>query len=248
MNLKKHGDRWDAMGDMDAMWAVLSGGDKKHNKWEINAFFETGKKQIEALIKKLEGIPSSINYERALDFGCGLGRLTRGLSYYFDECVGVDISENMILKARKFNNDRSNCRFVKNSSDDLKIFSDDTFSFIFSLIVLQHMPSKVIIKKYIQEFVRCLQPSGILVFQLPSHIPLIKRIQPKRRLYNFLSSMGVNPKLLYNHLGLHPISMRAIHEEEVVAFLEQLGAKILKVEPDGYAGKYIQSRTYYVMK
>jgi len=38
---------------------------------------------------------------RALDFGCGLGRLTQPLAERFDEAVGVDIAASMIEGARR---------------------------------------------------------------------------------------------------------------------------------------------------
>ncbi|MBN2519141.1 MAG: class I SAM-dependent methyltransferase, partial [Bacteroidales bacterium] len=48
-------------------------------------------------------INKHINGRKALDFGCGTGRSTRFLQQYGFDCIGVDISENMINKAKEFN-------------------------------------------------------------------------------------------------------------------------------------------------
>ena len=41
--------------------------------------------------------------DRALDFGCGVGRLTRALGTRFESALGVDISAGMIEQARRLN-------------------------------------------------------------------------------------------------------------------------------------------------
>ncbi len=45
-----------------------------------------------------------INYNDtlALDFGCGIGRLTQLLCKFFKKCIGVDISKEMIKLANKY--------------------------------------------------------------------------------------------------------------------------------------------------
>lgn len=47
-------------------------------------------------------IDEHVRGTKALDFGCGTGRSTRFLSKLGFETVGIDISENMIKKARQF--------------------------------------------------------------------------------------------------------------------------------------------------
>ncbi len=104
---------------------------------------------------------------RALDFGCGVGRLTQALATYFEEVVGIDIAPSMVNLAKRYNRFGSRCIYYVNDTDNLRRFSDQEFHFIYTTIVLQHMKPEYA-KSYIKEFLRVLKPQGILIFQLPS--------------------------------------------------------------------------------
>jgi SAM-dependent methyltransferase len=93
--------------------------------------------------------------------------------------VGVDISQEMIRKADSLNR-YAHCRYVVNPGTRLP-FADASFSFIYSNIVLQHVPPRYS-RRYLREFVRVLAPGGILVFGLQDslllpHPPLLSRIR-----------------------------------------------------------------------
>jgi ubiquinone/menaquinone biosynthesis C-methylase UbiE len=166
----------------------------------------------------------------AVDFGCGVGRLSRGLAANFQSYVGVDISEPMIAQAKEWNRDCTRCRFVLNTTGDLAILESNTVDLIYTKYVLQHLPSEMMIRSYLQEFIRVLQPGGLLVFQLPSNIGLLHRFQPRRRLYTFLRELGFSDRYLLGPLRLTPMEMRAIPEKVVDAFIRSLGATVIRVE------------------
>jgi SAM-dependent methyltransferase len=102
----------------------------------------------------------------ALDFGCGVGRLTQALAPHFVRVYGVDIAPSMIEQAEILNRHGENCRYLLNQSSDLSLFPDAMFDFIYSQIVLQHMAPRYALK-YVAEFLRVLRPGGVAVFQLP---------------------------------------------------------------------------------
>jgi SAM-dependent methyltransferase len=118
----------------------------------------------------LRYIASELNFDirrgAALDFGCGVGRLTQALCRHFERAVGVDIAPSMIRLANQFNRFGDRCRYCLNEANDLRLFADDSFDFIYSNLVLQHMQPDYS-KNYIKEFVRVLAPGGIAFFQLP---------------------------------------------------------------------------------
>jgi ubiquinone/menaquinone biosynthesis C-methylase UbiE len=248
LNWTRYQKDWDEFSEMDPFWAVLADPAKKYGKWDGEEFYRTGQVEIDRLMEQANKLGYPAKRERSLDFGCGLGRLTRALSRYFKESYGVDISETMLAKARELNRDFGNCQFVHNPKNDLQIFDENQFDLIYSNIVLQHVPSKKVIRSYLTEFVRILKPNGLIVFQLPSHIPLLKKIQPRRRLYSVLRTFGLSDKFLYWKLGLFPILMNYIPVEEVTKLLEGRGAKILEILPSSDAGSMIESRRYYVTK
>lgn len=104
---------------------------------------------------------------RALDFGCGVGRLTLPLARRFDEVIGVDVSPSMVALARAGAGDDAGVSFVVNDAPDLGRFADGTFDLVLSDLVLQHVGPDLQ-RRYVAELCRLLAPGGLAVFQLPS--------------------------------------------------------------------------------
>ncbi len=238
---------WEELAKLDPCWAILSDRTKQFGRWDLDEFFHMGDQEVSRLIESAERM-GYWGRDTVLDFGCGMGRLTRALSKYFNRCVGVDISEEMIRKARELNGDIANCQFKVNASAELQQFENDQFDLIYTNIVLQHIPTKAAILCYVAELVRTLKPQGLLVMQIPTAIPFRRLIQPRRRLYVFLKSLGFAGAFLYRRLGLHPMQMNYVRQEKVLSFLKEIGATIVQVEGDCMAGSGIESRTYYVTK
>ncbi len=249
MSLSKIKQDWEALGELDPCWAVLTSLPKgQSGEPDFDAFFCTGEEEIAGVMQKSEQLGRPSKRGLVLDFGCGLGRLTRALSAYFSRCCGVDISAPMVERARELNQSATNCEFVLNMSGDLRQFPDDHFDMIYTARVLQHIPTRVAIKAYLGEFVRVLNPGGLLVFQLPSFIRVRNRIQPRRRLYAFLKALGVGEKTLLTRLNLSPMHMTFIPKADVIDYLHTLGVDVLDVHPDSMCGPTIESHTYYVTK
>jgi ubiquinone/menaquinone biosynthesis C-methylase UbiE len=247
MQVERQERDWDELAELDPYWAILTAPDKRFGGWNSEEFFAIGTIEIAALIERIERLGHPQHRERALDFGCGLGRITRALAKHFDECVGVDISENMVRRARDLNADVPGASFVVNRANDLVRFDDASFDLVFSTIVLQHVPDRLTIESYIAEFCRVVRHGGLVMFQLPSHIPVIYRTQWRRRLYAGLRRLGVGAPFLYRRLRLIPIAMSYIPEPEIVALVESVGARVLEVETVA-AEAGIRSSTYYVTR
>lgn len=239
---------WDELASLDPLFFVLTTRGKQGGQWDVQEFFSTGEQEIARLLSFAESYHRPAAWNKAVDFGCGVGRLTRALSTRFAQCWGVDGSEKMVLLAKQLNNDFANCEFVVNHSDKLPMFPNDTLDMICSEIVLQHLPSRDLIRSYILEFVRILGRDGLLVFQVPSYIPFQDRLQPRRRLYNLLRSLGLSEDILYRKIRLTPMSMMNLPETEVLSILKNAGARVLDVTSEKMAGKSLESRTYYVTK
>jgi ubiquinone/menaquinone biosynthesis C-methylase UbiE len=90
-----------------------------------------------------------------------VGRLTQALARRFQSCVGIDISQEMITQANALNR-YGHCRYVVNATPQIP-FANETFSFLYSNIVLQHVPRRFAVN-YLREFTRVLAPRGMLVF------------------------------------------------------------------------------------
>jgi len=242
---KKH---WEDLAKIDPCWAILADPRKKFRRWDLDEFFLTGEREISRLMETALqlGYPQANNL--ALDFGCGMGRLTGALSKRFEKCVGVDISEEMIRRATELNTNLTNCEFVLNVSGALEQFSQHSFDLIYTSVVLQHIPTKAGIMRYIADFIRTLKPGGLLVMQVPCFVPWRLAVQPRPRLYELLRCLGFRESFLYERLKLHPVTMCAVSEKEMLSFLKNLGATTLKVLRDSMAGPRIESRTYFVTR
>lgn len=238
---------WTELGEKDPFWAILTESRKKGNKWTVEDFFATGEKEIDELMGQVRSTGFDVIRGKALDFGCGAGRLTRRLADYFDEVAGVDIAESMVELARSHNQKGDRCRFYLNERDDIKLFADSSFSFIYSSITLQHMEARLA-RNYIEEFVRVLVPGGLAVFQVTS--------EPEKKRRSFADTAkrliaGVIPGPLfryylrrrYGHEAV--MEMHGIRKEEVVEFLESIGADIVDIIPDRSAAGWLSYRYFF---
>ena len=161
-SLDKLKNAWEGLAGRDALSAILTDDSKAGGKWNLSEFMATGEAEIETVLNHLASIGHAPDFSgAALDFGCGVGRLTQALARRFSGCVGVDISQYMIQQAESLNQ-YPHCRYRTNSSARLP-FEDASFAFIYSNIVLQHVP-RSLAKNYLREFVRVLAADGVLVF------------------------------------------------------------------------------------
>ena len=82
------------------MRAILARSEKKNVPWDVGKFFQSGVFEIDAMLQYAESIQPLRGKKYALDFGCGVGRLTQALASHFERVCGVDISPAMIQHAR----------------------------------------------------------------------------------------------------------------------------------------------------
>ena len=211
---------WEEWALLDPKWAICTRRDKKYGKWGDEEFFDSGRNEVEGALRQIEANKLHVHYGRALDFGCGVGRLTRALSGHFNEVVGVDCSGTMISIAREMHKSQAKITFHEHQGHDLRLYNDNEFDFVFSLITLQHVPDTKIIKRYLEEFLRVAKPGGVIYFNLPteSAYPLLKEWLLKIRgvLYSFAVRLGFSRKYLYYKLRFKPfMCMNHLPAEEV---------------------------------
>ena len=151
MNLSELRQAWNDLAAKDAMWAVLTGPYGTAREWDEEAFFPTGVTEIESVLDRLRRAGVTPRFDRALDFGCGVGRLTQALGRHFQRAHGVDIASAMLARAEALNRLGDRCQYHLNETDDLSLFADGLFDFVYSRITLQHMEARYR-RRYIAEF------------------------------------------------------------------------------------------------
>ena len=250
MTLKRVRRHWDVLGQKDPLWAVLTSDDKRGNRWRVDEFFATGQDEIEEVTKYVEALGVELDHRNALDFGCGVGRLTQALADRFEVVWGIDIAPSMIEQAKHYDRHHGTCHYILNERADLRMFENASFGFIYSNIVLQHIESRYQ-RSYIQEFVRVLTPGGVLVFQLPS-----ERIEGERERWGSLKRairsitpapiLSAYKRVRWGRRAL--IKMWGMPRDEVTELLRAEGATILDVRADRFAGANWAGFRYAVTK
>lgn len=235
---------WDDLAELDPLWAVLSQPAFTHGGGDVDAFFATGAGEVSGALDVARELDRPVRFGRALDFGCGVGRLTRALGAHFERCVGVDVSPRMIDAALSLNDGVPNLEFVLNTDPDLRTFESGSFDLAYSSIVLQHLRSTAEIERFVSELVRVTAPDGLAIFQLPNAISLRYRLQPRRRAYSLFRALGVGPDALYRR-GLNPIQVRALAESRVRELVAAAGGEVARVVADDSVPQLTSNR-YFV--
>lgn len=233
--VEKLRSRWDEHGRNDPMWAVLTDPGKAGGRWDAAEFYAHGDSEITALMRRLEELGVLNARKKALDFGCGVGRLTNALADHYDHVYGVDISTEMVKRAAELAPNASRCTFQANVAADLRLFPDDHFDLVHSSIVLQHVGPELT-RAYLAEFGRVVKPGGVVHFQLP-----VKPVHGPIGL-----ALRIAPKALLNRL--RGMSMHGVPETRVHALLRGRGLDIVVTDPDESAGPRWISRRYTAVK
>ena len=157
-------EAFEQFGRQDPMYAALTRGGRENRGWDPEEFFATGRAEIDAVLAYVRDLGLEPGRGRALDFGCAIGRLTQALAEHFDEAVGVDIADAMVEAARAHNRHGDRVSYRVNPNPHLGILESDTFDFVYTNKVLQHIPPRPQLA-YVKEFMRVLRPGGVAVFQ-----------------------------------------------------------------------------------
>lgn len=227
MNLREWQDNWDALGKDDPLWVILTDPTKKGGRWDPKDFFADGEKEIGSVMRELEEKGHSVARGVALDFGCGVGRLSQALAAHFETVHGVDISPSMIEHAKRFNRFPAKVQYHVNSENRLQPFADGSLDFIYSNIVLQHIEPRFS-KVYLQEFMRVLRPGGLAVFQM------ISATLPRKLFPDFAVVAYRNIK----HKGKPYFGMFGVPEKEIIEVVERHGGKALEVKRSPFTWRW----------
>lgn len=243
MSLEQLQRTWNDLGEQDPLWAILSHRDKRGNRWELGDFLATGRDEIAGVLEHAEARRPGLRRGRALDFGCGVGRLTQALGDHFQEVHGVDVAPSMIERARELDRHGGRCIYHLNERADLEMFASGEFDFVYSKITLQHMERRLQ-DGYIRELCRVLAPGGMLMFQLPGAGRASARVwtwlrPPLRAAYLFYHR-SLRGRPIMDMFGSPPARVREL--------VRSAGAEVWDVQQDDSAGPDWESFIYSVGK
>lgn len=134
----------------------------------------------------------------ALEIGYGGGRLLNAACSYFKEVIGIDIhDEQAMVEAFLHAQHKTNFRLLRTAGQMIDVDSA-SIDFIYSFIVLQHLPSFAVFVGYMYEIHRCLKPGGVA--QL--YFGKFTRLHPLYQVYYFLQGYKATRDVPANHISL----------------------------------------------
>jgi 2-polyprenyl-3-methyl-5-hydroxy-6-metoxy-1,4-benzoquinol methylase len=200
-------------------------------------FYENGKRQLARLEREIEALTGcTLEGRRALDYGCGVGRLALPLAERCEHVYGLDISLRALDGAGK-RAKRLNLNNVEWMHADRLAELSGRYDMVESMLVFQHIPSREG-ERIFQTLVQGLRPGGVGAIQLT--------LRPSRPLAGFVNSSS-KPKpsgsrlvkiarkldLSYPYMLMHSYSLNRI-----CALLADAGAPQVNVRWHPRAGKY----------
>lgn len=240
-DLEKLRATWRVLGEEDPLWAILSRPDKRGNRWNVDEFFESGEVEIAAIEQYCASLQRPEHRNVALDFGCGVGRLTRALSSRYANVIGVDISPSMIRRAKELHADLANVRFIENAKPDLSFVDSASVDFVYSVITLHHIPA-MLQRTYIAEFMRILSPRGMAVFQIASGYSSDWTGLAYRTMPNWLLA----PLRRRVHAIDAAAEMHTLDEDDVAGIAKSAGRCVLLAVDVESAGRGFRGRLLFV--
>lgn len=158
-------EEWDARARENAFYYVKS----SQEEWTEEEFYESGRESVGVLVMEdLERVTAGKDRRdmRVLEIGCGAGRMTRALAEQFGTVVGVDVSGEMVARARAAVANFEHTLVCQTNGRDVGMLADGAFDFAFSFIVFQHIPEQAVIENYVKDVARVLRPGGLFKFQV----------------------------------------------------------------------------------
>ena len=238
---------WEELAEVDPLWTVLSDPTRKGGRWQLDEFLATGEQEVSETLERARQLGFPRASERALDVGCGAGRITRALAGRFDACLGIDVSEAMVRYATRVNTDRLNCSFRRLGADDLAELEGDSFDLVWCVLVLQHLPSASA-ELAVTSLISLVRPGGVAIFQLPYTTRTFHRLQLARRGYRALRRTGVSADVLLRRTALTPMRMTTVPEQRVSERVRAGGGELIAAEPHGDPAAATPSRIYFAAR
>lgn len=206
---------WDERAQLNAAWYVDT--TLSYDDPDLERFLETGEQIASFALDRSQPEGSGV----ALEIGAGLGRVCLALSRRFSRVIGVDVSEEMLRRARALV-DADNVAFVVGDGTSLSAVRDSSVDLVLTFTVFQHIPHRDVVEGYVAEAARVLRPGGLAVMQWNNRRSLPWAI--RRRALTLLERLRLKSDPYGRHvpqfLGT-PISTRRMKD-----FVERAGMKV----------------------
>lgn len=155
---------WDDRARRDAYHYIASW----QKQWDLPDFLASGERDYTTLVEPVLarcGIPPT--GECMVELGCGVGRMTPSFARRYRRIIALDLSAEMLQRARRIHGEQ-NILWLLSNGTDLGCLASGAADFVFSYLVLQHLPGEQLALQYIRETLRVLRAGGAFLFQFNS--------------------------------------------------------------------------------
>jgi SAM-dependent methyltransferase len=221
---------WDDRAREDPFYFVDNSGE--YQQADLDRFWTVGEQQLDEL---LEAVGTRLEAgQTVLDVGCGVGRLTRVLARRAAHVHAVDVSAEMLARARELNPELDNVTWHRNDGTSLQPIEDGSVDAVVSHVVFQHIPDAAVTLGYVREMGRVLRPGGWAAFQISNdpelHAPRYKP-PPRWKVLLGLAPRGQrNPNWLGAHVELGDVREAARRSGMDVAAVHGEGTQFCYVK------------------
>jgi len=153
---------------------------------DLDSFWKGGEESLDRILGLL-GVAVQSG-DTALDVGCGVGRLTRVLAGRAHEVYGLDVSSEMLMRARELHSGLHNVHWVQGDGRGLAPIGDASIDACVAHVVFQHIPDPDITLGYVKEIGRVLSPGGWAAFEVSNDPAAHRRPPLPRRLTRRLAA------------------------------------------------------------
>ncbi|HVL96053.1 MAG TPA: class I SAM-dependent methyltransferase [Solirubrobacteraceae bacterium] len=140
---------------------------------DMAAFWAGGAETVDLILERVAA-PAIGPEDVVVEIGCGLGRLTRPLATRAARVRAVDVSAEMLARAREANPQLTNVEWLLGDGVSLAGIDAASADVVFSHVVFQHIPDPAITLGYVREMGRVLRAGGWAAFQV-SDDPAVHR-------------------------------------------------------------------------
>jgi len=170
---RRMGAFWDARAREDALFFVDDR--RAYGSAEEASFWAGGEHALDAV---LGAVGARVErHEVVVDLGCGVGRLTRVLAGRAHSVRAIDVSGEMLARARELNGHLTNVEWIHGDGVCLTGIDDGSVDALVSHVVFQHIPDPAVTLGYVAEMGRVLRPGGWAAFQVSTD-PEVHRRRP----------------------------------------------------------------------
>jgi SAM-dependent methyltransferase len=186
----------------------------------LEEFWDTGRTEAERVVRAFERHGLTLAGKTCVEYGCGVGRVTTGLSRSFARLHAYDISAAHLELARRRARELGvgNVQFHECPMDTL--IDPERCDAFYTRCVLQHNPPPII-TELIRKALGALRPGGIAIFQVPSYISG----------YHFRLREWLEAERLPD------IQMHCLPQPKLFALIAELECELLELREDNATGE-----------